>query len=183
MTYLGTINSDDPDVTQVAAALADAAHAGGLSDAYYRKADDALARLDGRTKARIRIDVVDLDGRQAVLVSGGRLTKETVHNLEQFLQNKDGKLVLLETEGEFDMSPIAARRAYTRDDDGKLVAVESIPIPESPIPDDADPPPGWSRYMISTEEGGRCRSLHVRRDELPQVTVQEAWAKFRSENQ
>lgn len=48
-----TINHHNPDVTQVAATLADACHAGGLSDAYYRKADDALARLafaaDGKT--------------------------------------------------------------------------------------------------------------------------------------
>lgn len=42
---ISTINHDNPDVTQVAAALADACHAGGLSRAYYRKADDALARL------------------------------------------------------------------------------------------------------------------------------------------
>ena len=44
----GTINSNNPDVGQVAAALADACHAGGLSDEYYRKADDALARLAAR---------------------------------------------------------------------------------------------------------------------------------------
>lgn len=45
---MSTINHDNEDVVQVAAALADAAHAGGLSDAYYRKADDALARLAAR---------------------------------------------------------------------------------------------------------------------------------------
>jgi hypothetical protein len=44
-TSEGTINSDDDDVVQVAAALADACHAGGLSDGYYRNADDALRRL------------------------------------------------------------------------------------------------------------------------------------------
>ena len=42
------LSSDDDDAGQVAAALADAAHAGGLSDAYYRKADDALRRLYAR---------------------------------------------------------------------------------------------------------------------------------------
>ena len=45
---LQTINHGDPDVTQVAAALADACHAGGLSDGYYRAADDALRRLADR---------------------------------------------------------------------------------------------------------------------------------------
>lgn len=41
----GTINSDNPDVAQVAAGLADACHAGGLSKQYYRTADDALMRI------------------------------------------------------------------------------------------------------------------------------------------
>lgn len=45
-----TINSGDADVEQVAAALADAALAGGLSDAYFRKADDALRRLFERLR-------------------------------------------------------------------------------------------------------------------------------------
>jgi hypothetical protein len=49
-----TINHHNPDVTQVAAALADACHAGGLSDAYYRKADDALARLAEVLEARAK---------------------------------------------------------------------------------------------------------------------------------
>ena len=40
-----TINHPNPLVQAVAAALADAAHAGGLSDAYYRSADDALKAL------------------------------------------------------------------------------------------------------------------------------------------
>jgi hypothetical protein len=40
-----TINSADPDVANVAAALADAACAGGLSGNYYRAADYALRRL------------------------------------------------------------------------------------------------------------------------------------------
>ncbi|HHH29067.1 MAG TPA: hypothetical protein ENK57_12085 [Polyangiaceae bacterium] len=44
----GTINHPDPDVQQVAAALADAAHAGCLSNGYYRRADDALERLAAR---------------------------------------------------------------------------------------------------------------------------------------
>ena len=50
-----TINSNNQDVQQVAAALADACHAGGLSDGYYRTADDALARL-----AIVSADQVDL---------------------------------------------------------------------------------------------------------------------------
>lgn len=41
----GTVNSDDDDVGQVAAALADACLAGGLSDGYYRVADEALKRI------------------------------------------------------------------------------------------------------------------------------------------
>lgn len=40
-----TVNSYHPEVASVGAALADAAHAGGLADAYYRSADDALQRL------------------------------------------------------------------------------------------------------------------------------------------
>lgn len=47
-----TINMNDADVAQVAAALADARHAGGLSGDYYRKADDALKRLAGRVLPR-----------------------------------------------------------------------------------------------------------------------------------
>lgn len=47
----GTINCDDEDVTSVGAALADAVHAGGLSSAYYRSADDALARIAARLQA------------------------------------------------------------------------------------------------------------------------------------
>jgi len=39
-------DSRNPDVAQVSAALADAAHAGGLSDGYYRKANDALDGLE-----------------------------------------------------------------------------------------------------------------------------------------
>jgi hypothetical protein len=42
---LSTINSDNENIAQVAAALADAVHAGGLSADYYRSADDALKRL------------------------------------------------------------------------------------------------------------------------------------------
>jgi hypothetical protein len=49
---VSTVNSDDPDVSQVAAALADAALGGGLSSAYYRAADDALKRLMSRLPAR-----------------------------------------------------------------------------------------------------------------------------------
>jgi hypothetical protein len=45
------LNSNDEDASQVAAALADAAHAGGLSDPYYRKADRALRRLFARLRA------------------------------------------------------------------------------------------------------------------------------------
>ena len=48
----GTINHPDLDVTQVSAALADRAFGGGLSDAYYRQADDALARLAARLPQR-----------------------------------------------------------------------------------------------------------------------------------
>lgn len=44
----GTVNCGDRDVEQVAAALADACHAGGLADTYYRCADDALERIARR---------------------------------------------------------------------------------------------------------------------------------------
>lgn len=49
------INSNDPDVSQVAAALADAVHAGGLSEGYYRTANDALARLRTRHAEAIKL--------------------------------------------------------------------------------------------------------------------------------
>ena len=45
------------------------------------------------------------------------------------------------------------------------------------IPDDANPPPGWSRYTITDEDGSQHESLHVRRDEPQTLTVQEAWSQ------
>jgi hypothetical protein len=42
---VSTLNHHNPDVARVAAALADARLAGGLSPAYYRRTDDALARI------------------------------------------------------------------------------------------------------------------------------------------
>lgn len=48
---VATINSDDSDVASVAAALADARYAGGLSKRYYLAADGALERLAARLVA------------------------------------------------------------------------------------------------------------------------------------
>lgn len=53
MSTVGTINHSEPLVQKVAAALADAAHVGGLSSSYYRRADDVLAALaDALDEAR-----------------------------------------------------------------------------------------------------------------------------------
>lgn len=44
----GTVNSADPDVASLGAALADARCSGALSEGYYRSADDTLDRLAAR---------------------------------------------------------------------------------------------------------------------------------------
>jgi hypothetical protein len=48
----------DINVDEVAAALADAAHAGGLSEGYYRTAADALARVAADLE-RLRAEVTE----------------------------------------------------------------------------------------------------------------------------
>lgn len=74
-------------------------------------------------------------------------------------------------------SEVAAFKAGAR----AAKSIEAQP-PAEPIPDDADPPPGWSRYTITDEEGCQHTSFHVRRDEPSIVTVQEAWAIHRREH-
>jgi hypothetical protein len=71
-----------------------------------------------REPGRVRIDVQDLDGRQAVLVSGGRLAAHSVEALERFM-NGEGKLVVLETDHEFDHGA----RTVFENLDGKLAPV------------------------------------------------------------
>ena len=76
---MSTINHPDPDVQKVAAALADAAHAGGLSDGYHRSADEALARVaakfDLTTGRRAQRDAGDDAGR--LIDSADRILKVT----------------------------------------------------------------------------------------------------------
>lgn len=64
-----------------------------------------------------RIEVVELAGRQAILVSGGTLPKYTIESLERFMLG-EGKLVVLELEGEG--GEPGYRETYTRDNEGKL---------------------------------------------------------------
>jgi hypothetical protein len=64
--------------------------------------------------------------------------------------------------------------------------VEDLPRdpPPAPIPDAADPPPGWTRYQITDEDGCQHESFLVRRKDggVP-LTVQGAWAQHNAARQ
>lgn len=62
---------------------------------------------------------------------------------------------------------------------GELPWDPSQQVIDDPIPDDAEPPPGWERYTITDDDGCPHTSLHVRRSGPETVTVQEAWAEYR----
>ena len=82
---MSTINHKDPDVTQVAAALADACHSGGLSDGYYREADDALQRLADKQANAVQFaeglaELIDIDaGKGLELTQALRELVDAVH--------------------------------------------------------------------------------------------------------
>lgn len=74
--------------------------------------------IEKETRRSPSIEVVEVDGRQALLVSGGRLSKHAIEGLERFMRG-EGKLVVLELEGTG--GEPGYRETFVRDDDGKLV--------------------------------------------------------------
>lgn len=75
------------------------------------------------------------------------------------------------------------RRGVTLVDTEMVEDMPRDPPPE-PIPDGADPPPGWTRYTITDDDGAQHESLHVRRKGGGEViTVQEAWAEYNAARQ
>lgn len=72
----------------MAAALADAAHAGGLSGGYYRKADEALERLAARAERAERA-LEDADGWAAALWEAAEAVRALTEEIAEDDKDRD----------------------------------------------------------------------------------------------